>query len=295
MRRQPVQSVGLVFFLALIAAAETAGSHALGEEPPAVADEVAERTARLDEMAKIIGSIQVVALDDQGQRVPAVMTKEPLHRWTDPTREFSVGSLWVWRTSGRPVAVVGIELYAWWSLEFISLSTGLVKADSDRAHWAPRKPGVEFHEIPDAPVPAASEGARLRQMREQIKRFTAREYWVNGNGNHYVLRLLPHPIDRYSDAAAGVIDGGLFIYANGTNPEMLVMIEAQRNGDGPPKWSFAAAPFSHAELALKLGTRDVWTCPSKDPGPPTTPNDTYYDLLTPPSSAVRSPPRARPQ
>lgn len=35
--------------------------------------------------------------------------------------------------------------------------------------------GLEFHEIPDAPVPAAGEAERLRQIRDLIKRFSASE------------------------------------------------------------------------------------------------------------------------
>jgi hypothetical protein len=244
---------------------------------------------RLKEMEQLVRSLKVVAIDDRGKETTATLSAEPLHRWTDPTRDFDGGALWVWRTSGRPVAVVGVELYAMWSLEFVSVSTGIVRSDDILIHWKTRKAGVEFQEIPDAPVPADTKAGRLRQMSELAKRFSPREYWINGNGQHYALRLLPHPIDRYSDPVSGVVDGGLFVCANGTNPESLLLIESRRRVDGPPKWSFAAAPFSRAEVSVKLGSHDVWTSPSKDTGKPPSPADPYYVIMVPRNFSERVP------
>jgi len=265
------------------------GRRVSAQDPTSAAQEAEQRAARLEEMKQLVRSFNVVAIDDQGKQTPATLAEDPLHRWTDPTRNFNGGALWVWRESGRPVAVVGVELYRLWSLEFVAVSTGRVTASNDdgSVRWTPRKGSVEFHEIPEAPAPAAGEAERLRQMRDLTKRFSAREYWVGGNGQHYALRLLTHPIDRYSDPTSGVVDGALFVYANGTNPESLLLIEARRRGNDPPKWSFAAAPFSHAEVSLKLGSRDVWTSKSKDTGPSATPEDAYYDTLVPRNFSAR--------
>ena len=228
-------------------------------------------------MKEIVQRFRVATIDDRAKSAPATLAPEPLHRWTDPTRPFSGGALWAWRSSGRPVAIIAIELYGAWSLEFVSLSTGRVQAHNGGIHWNPSKGGVGFREVPDSPAPAADEAGRLRQMRDLARAFTASEDWAN---RHHALRLLPHPIDRYADPASGLVDGAIFIYANGTNPEVLLMIEATRHGDGPPKWMYAAAPLSKAELKLKLGPQDVWTCPSKREGP-LSPDETYYVELTP--------------
>jgi hypothetical protein len=255
------------------------GRSAIAQDPaPPAAKKWDERLA---EMKEVVRSLTVVAIDDKGKETPATLSEEPLHRWTDPTRDFDGGALWVWRASGRPVAIVGVELYTMWSLEFAAITPGLVKADGGGVRWAPRKGAVVFREIPDAPAVAETDAGRLRQLRDLARRFTPREYYVGGTGQHYALRLLPHPIDRYSDAASGVVDGGIFVCANGTNPEAILVIEARRNGDGPAKWSFAALQFSHAEVTLKLGSRDVWTAQSKDTGRRSSPDDPYYDLLVP--------------
>jgi hypothetical protein len=88
--------------------------------------------------------------------------------------------------------------------------------------------------------------------------------------------LLPHPIDRYDDPASGVVDGAIFMYAHGTNPEALFLIEARRKDTGSPVWSFAAAPLTRAQPTLKCDGKDIWSSPTKEN---TTPQDTYYDVL----------------
>jgi hypothetical protein len=129
-------------------------------------------------------------------------------------------------------------------------------------HWAPKAAGVEFREIPGAPAPAAGAAEQLRQMRDLANRFTAREFW-HVTAQHYPLRLLPHPIDRYSDAKSGLIDGAIFIFANATNPEVLLLIEARRRGEGPPTWSYAAETLTTAAPTLMLDRKEVWSSGSK--------------------------------
>ncbi len=230
---------------------------------PAVKNDVGAK--RIEEMSVTVKAFETVAIEGE-KRIPVPMEREPLHRWTDPTRGKPDGSLWVWRTSGRPVAAMAIELnledLSKWSFEFVSLSTGLVESADNRLRWTPQKPGVVFQEIPGAPVPAASEVARLRQIHDLAKRFSGTEFW-DVISQHYPLRMLPHPIDRYHDAASGQIDGAIFIFANGTNPEVLLLIEAIRRGNGPPKWTYAAATLTTAAATLKLDRKDVWTSPNK--------------------------------
>ena len=266
----------IVALAALLIAMSIPGDRVSAQDPANSSTKEEERQ-KLDEMKEIVQAFQVAVIDEQDKRTPASMTPEPLHRWTDPTRPFSGGALWAWKCSGRPVAIIAIELYGAWSLEFVSLSTGRVRADDGGMHWAPVKAGVEFHDVPDAPAPAADEAGRLRQMRELARKLTATEFW---EGRDHALRLLPHPIDRYSDPASGLADGALFIYANGTNPEVLLMVEARRQGNGPPKWKYAAAALSNSEMHLKHVSRDVWTVPDKGPAG-TRPDEPYHIELTP--------------
>ncbi len=281
--------------VALLIVLGVAGPWTLAQAPASPDAKEDARAARLAEMKQIAGSFQAVAIDGNS-RTPAALAREPLYRWTDPTRENSDGTLWAWRSSGRPIAVLAVELYpqnqafgAVWAMEFTSLSTGPIEVEGgehfDRTYsdlsppradgtlrWAPVKGGITFRELPDAPAPAAGEAERLRQMRDLAKRFSAREFY-NINSQNYTLRLVAHPIDRYTDAASGLVDGAIFAFANGTNPEVLLAIEARRQGKGSPTWSYAAAPLTRAEPTLRLGKQDVWTHPVKAVP---TPEDTYF-------------------
>ena len=147
----------------------TSGHRAIAQASAAPQAKDSTRTKVFEQMRQTAGSFKTVSVDgDTRTAIPLV--REPIHRWTDPTRETNDGSLWAWRSSGRPIAVMTIEWHSikpeTWSLEFISLSTGLVEANDGRLRWAPRTPGISFREIPDAPPPAAGEAERLRQMRE---------------------------------------------------------------------------------------------------------------------------------
>jgi hypothetical protein len=278
MRLTTTRATRRAFALILLLIVPVIGADRVSAQEPGQSSAKKQERKKLDEMKQIARAFQVSVIDNQGHRTPATIAPEPLHRWTDPTREFSGGALWAWRSSGRPVAIYGIELYGQsWSHEFVSLSTVPLKADDGPVWWAPSKAGVKFHEVPDAPAPVADEAGRLRQMRDLARRFSAREFWA---GRNYALRLLPHPIDRYSDPPSGLLDGTIFTYANGTNPELLLLIEARRQGDGPPRWWYAAARLARAELHLTLGQRDVWTAPLLDKDLILNPDETYYTRLT---------------
>ena len=270
------------FALVLLMIAPVIGADRVTAQEPAQSSATEEERKKLDEMKQIARAFQVSVIDAQGHRTlhaTIAGAQNRLHCWTRPDAPSSAEvRLWAWRSSGRLVAIYGIELYGKsWSHEFVSLSTAPLRADGGPFWWVPSKAGVEFHEVPDAPAPVADEAGRLRQMRDLARRFSAREFWV---GRNYALRFLPHPIDRYADTTAGLLDGAIFTYANGTNPELLLLIEAHRQGDGPPKWSYAAARLSRAELHLTLGQRDVWTAPILNKDLILNPEETYYTRLT---------------
>ncbi len=281
----------LVALLVVVQSDEPRVSGQVSAPPAAKKDD--DRAERLAEMKQIAGSFQAAAIDG-GTRTSAAMAHDALYRWNDPTREFSDGALWFWKSAGRPIGVVAIELYPQndafgtvWALEFTSLSTGPIEVEGGehfdmryadlhppradgRLRWSPVKGGIAFREIPDAPVPANTEAERFRQMRDMVTRFSAREVFQS---QEYTLRLISHPIDRYVDAASGLVDGEVFLYANGTNPEVLLMIEARRPGEGLPSWSYAAAPLARAEITLGVDRKDVWTHKSKDVP---SPEDIYF-------------------
>ena len=92
-------------------------------------------------------------------------------------------------------------------------------------------------------------------MKELARRFKAFEFFQPRGSDsleRYELRLLPQPIHRYADASAGLLDGALFVIAYGTNPEVVLVIEANGKEKTQPVWTFALARIA-GEAACDVG------------------------------------------
>jgi hypothetical protein len=53
------------------------------------------------------------------------------------------------------------------------------------------------------------------------------------------------------------LHGAIFVFANGTNPEVLLLLEAIKSDDAM-HWQFGCAPLSTARLEAKVGDRVQW-------------------------------------
>ncbi|MEJ7637511.1 MAG: hypothetical protein WKF75_05830 [Singulisphaera sp.] len=122
-------------------------------------------------------------------------------------------------------------------------------------------PGLAFKTVPDAPSPAASAPARMRQMTEIARGFSATS--VHEKAGENALRLMPKALYRYEAADKDVIDGALFCLAHGTDPEVFILLEARRGGDSP-EWRYALARFSDLALKARYKDREVWSVPPGD-------------------------------
>ena len=70
----------------------------------------------------------------------------------------------------------------------------------------------------------------------------------------------------YRDEPAGLLDGGLFTLANGTNPEIMLFLEARRDPKGGAKatWQYVVGRLAHAELHLQYDGKEVFEAPRGD-------------------------------
>jgi hypothetical protein len=123
--------------------------------------------------------------------------------------------------------------------------------------WKPES-GLGRKELADSPVPAATPGARLIQMRKLAQEFSGHE--TDEDGKRWDLRLLPAPLYRYPTAKNGVIDGALFTLVStaGTDPEVLLLIEAKEI-EGKLHWEYACARFSDRNLYVKRNDKEIWS------------------------------------
>ena len=183
--------------------------------------------------------------------------KEPLFRYSDSARTTTDGTLWLWTQVERPVAALCLfndsrEGFQW-NYELVSLSDSALFVDGRPGwNWRPVvKPRSWI--LVSEPEPAGSEPTRLLQMKTLLSQFRAEE---DQDGDQSQLRLLPRPVYRYRCPDEKVEDGAMFLFAYGTNPEVLVQVEALAEANR--SWRVAFARMSAAHLKVTRGDQTVW-------------------------------------
>lgn len=183
-------------------------------------------------------------------------------RWPNNTRGSTDGATVLWIANGRPEAVAAI--FPWEGLfvhEFDSLSRGtFVAKRDDRVVWKPTTAGLQFRPITDAPTPAATAPARLRQMKSLTDQFKATLLgWLPDNSQREELRIMSRPIYRYNiDKPAELQDGAIFAYATGTDPEAMLILEAF-GAPGDYHWQYAFVRRTSGGLEGRFRNELVWT------------------------------------
>jgi hypothetical protein len=201
----------------------------------------------------------------EGSDRPLTLQPEPILKWSNPVIGTIYGDVFIWTADGRPEAIASI--YKFYSPqthranEFHSLALGKVSAERKGVTvWSPYGPGLELKPIPGAPRPADTAAARFRQMRALAQEFTARQ--TNREGVDRDMRLLAQPIYRYENTKGDLIDGGLFVFVLGTDPEAFLLIEARRSaGGGAPEWRFGATRMNSINLRINHRGREAWSAP----------------------------------
>jgi hypothetical protein len=208
----------------------------------------------------------------------------PCLSFSDSARANQNGTLWAFGTSGRPVAL--LELYQpdgesthWIHAVSLSSIDTVTMTTPTGAKWTPEKHQLSFRHLPNAAAPHEREGQRIRQMKELARRFSAHEFWDPDN-SRFELRLLVQPVHRYSDAEREIQDAAIFVFAHGTNPEVLLLMEAQGKSLEEAKWQFAAIRLGSAEMHVALDDKEVWTV-GRTPGVVGKPTDPYWLFLSP--------------
>jgi hypothetical protein len=254
--------------LIVLGAASLSFGHALRSR----ADESAVRIDADDERLRAIKELLEQSVDwydvlpeaEANARLPP----QVVLNWRNAERvNTGAALLAIWTDQGRPEAMASIfQNGKDICHEFGSLSRAkkIVVRDKTRVVWSPDKPGVEFRDVPDAPVPAGDRALRLRQMKSLAGRFSARlPPLKTDEGNPEVLRLLPRPLYRYElKPSAGtkpsLQDGGMFAFVMGTDPEVVLVLEAVER-EGKLVWQYAFARATAYPVEASLGDKVVWS------------------------------------
>lgn len=248
---------GLVVFATALVAALTS------RIAPLFADEIDDAKQRLQYMRDSAQVYDVETRPNDGR--PSEKLKvlpEPLLRWTNPVSGVPDGTLFLWLDEGgRPGIAAQVFICPGtkdlWLHEFQSLSESPFQVQRDRARvWAPRSAGVAMKELPEAPKPANSKTGRLAQMRSLAQRFQASDEFEGKS--RWELRLLTTPLHRYGADGAAIADGALFCFAHGTDPEVLLLLEARQIQNGLV-WQYGLAPMTGYALSVKDRETVVWS------------------------------------
>jgi hypothetical protein len=227
-------------------------------------DDVSARNRKIQEQME--ASVKWYELFPNAEARAALSPQIAL-RWINASRGREAQDfLLLWVHDGRPVAAASVfpyDRYLCHELCLLSRSAELVARDSGGTLWAPKSAGVEFHDVPDAPAPAETPALRLAQMKSLAARFTATlTGWKDDESDKEVLRLLPRPLFRCdikaaAEAHANLRDGALFAFVQGTDPEVLLLLELVVL-DGRPRWQYAFARATSGGLEARLGDVLVW-------------------------------------
>ncbi|MBC8354335.1 MAG: hypothetical protein H8E66_20260 [Planctomycetes bacterium] len=203
---------------------------------------------------------------------------EPILRWTNHLRRRFYGDVFIWTYNGRPEAVATItnSYGGYHAIETETHSLSLSKFTAtrgDQPMWHPMSAGIELASVPDAPAVADAATRRLLQMRGIVRQFSA----VSSPGPQQLqLRLLSQPVYRYASTVPDVIDGAMFVFANGTDPEIFLLLEARRTSE-ITSWQFAIARFnSHVALRVDYDEQSVWAVPRLRGGVLKNRDSTYF-------------------
>lgn len=201
----------------------------------------------------------IVASQPEGP--PLELVPQPLLYYQNPVRVYEQhGALYLWTLKGRPQFLgaiwSGADLssagrFRMLSHEGHSLAQQSLQATlGEQTMWVCEGQGVQWHKAAGDVTVAPSKPLRLTQMRRLVQGLEAKMHSENGE-----LRLLPHPLYRYPENVPGAIDGAIFGFVMGTDPELFLIVEARQDG-----WHLAAARFTNEILTVDQPGDQIYRC-----------------------------------
>ena len=199
----------------------------------------------------------------------------PILRWTNPLEEGDIhGAVYVWRDGGRPVVLGqlfsylngrGGRVYCHAMHSLARRGESVTGLRDGKVFWKPDSPGVEMHEVPMAPPPAANRAGRLSQMKAISRRFTA--YTEEATRGKRILRLLPTPLDRIPEGAEEDADGALFSLVVGNDPEVILLVETATTPPTGAVWRYGLIRSTRSTSVVLLDEKEVWRHDASDKPP----------------------------
>ncbi|WP_436715254.1 hypothetical protein U8335_21865 [Roseiconus lacunae] len=187
-------------------------------------------------------------------------------RWSNPVAGEIYGNVYLWTDNGRP-QVIG-SIYQWYSPmthgshEFHSLCAEAIEGQRQgRTVMRSQDPGLSWQQVPEQPEVAETKPRRTRQLSSIARRFQITK--TDRESVTRQLRLLAQPIYRYGDQDSDIVDGAIYTFVQGTDPEVFLLIESKKL-NGKDRWHYAFARMNSVKFVAEYRDRDgeyrdVWT------------------------------------
>ena len=211
---------------------------------------------------------------DSGRKQPLELQADPIFKWQNLTNQGGqLGAIYVWSQQGRPEVIGTIFSQPQEGRrnvihEFHTLAVKELTVDCPEECARRWKPKGVFSLQPLIAAPPVAETALRRntQMRNLSKEFRA---FTQKDAERVELRLAPQPVIRYQPNTPDVLDGAIFAYlssAAGTDPEVMVMIEARKVAATDQNWSWhmGIIRFTDRDLVVSRQDSDVFSSISNE-------------------------------
>lgn len=238
-----------------------------------------QRAERLDVMKRQAADY-VLTLD--GKKPSALLLhEEPVLRFNNPVGGVPDGIVVMWKDGQRPAVFAQVfqTKEGLWIHEVQSLAgAGLKMQSGEKTMWAPRQGGEPFRRLGESPPAAATAAKRLAQMKSLAAEFSAADDFKISSKDQettrHELRLLPTPVYRYQNPEMGVIDGAVFAFVHGTDPEVFLVLEYRETKNDKTGWHYTLAPMTCWAVSVKHNQSPAWSVPERQGK--SKPDDLYH-------------------
>lgn len=252
----------------------------LGQADQSDVQRQAEVDAWRQSLEKMTGEYRMSIPDQSKDPCPRV--ERPVFLWNQPVRHGQIGAIYLWLQHDERPAAIG-TIFAWrpgtpaWLLmhEFHSLAQHSLTLDfRGRTVWAPTEPGLQWKPFEERIEVASSRQRQLTQIRQLAQKFRA--HTVTLEKDTWELRLISRPLYEYATGdGEAVMCGAVFAMCHGTDPELILVIEAKSTDTGR-QYQFACGAFTDYELHCQFGDKEVWSAAATPEGTDFSPAKRYW-------------------
>lgn len=236
---------------------------AVADEPVGGSGKTAEEQQIAEALELTTDAARQFSLAVAGENeVPLKFQSKSLLQWSNPAAGTLYGNVFIWTHEERPQAIA--SFYKWYApfthaaSEFHSLSTEpIVARRNDKVVWQPKRGGIEWKPLPGDSSPSDAGPRRLIQLRQIARQFSIDK--TDRDQLEQNLRLLPQPIYRYTSPSEEVVDGAMFVFVQGTDPEVFLLLEATPQNDAKSLvWRYALIRMNSVMFVANYQQVEVW-------------------------------------